>query len=291
MKHTKTLLLIVSLSLFSQCKSKKNDDSTSTLALLALLSNSSTSATSSCTTSFGVGVPDWIKNSFTCVTVTVSGSNYVFKTNSLPTYKSIYWASSNSLYESSLYSNTTGSNSANPNKISSQNVTLTIPSNNTTTNAGSVAGGAAGVATNGIVLYNDAAAPGDSLSTEYYSFDTSQGHPTNTGAYHYHVEPPKLSNNDSSMIGIALDGYLVFGKKHDSTANPTSGFTLGGSSSSTKCIVSGKETEVPTTWAQASNYNSSKTTGTARHYHINNGSEVNGILISGKYIGTAGISN
>lgn len=288
MKNFKIVVLLLTFALASQCKSEKKDDSSSTLALLALVSSASTS---SCTTSFGAGVPDWIKNSFTCVTVSVSGTNYVFKTNSLPTYKSAYWASTNSLYESALYSNSTKSNAVNPNKISSQNVTLTIPTNNTTTNAGSVAGGAVGVATNGIILYNDAAAPGDSLSTEYYSFDTSQGHPTNTGAYHYHVEPPKLSNNDSKMIGIALDGYLVFGKKHDSTANPTTGFTLGGSTSSTKCIVSGKETEVPETWDQAANYNLSKTSGTARHYHVNNGSEVNGILISGRYIGTAGTSN
>ncbi len=289
MKKFSLLLALLMVTQLIFCKSEKKDDSTSAIALLALV-NSSSSASSTCTTTFGEGVPDWIKNTFTCVTVTVSGSNYVFKTSSLPSYKSPYWGSTSSLYESNLYVNTSGTNAVNPNLIKSQNITLTIPKDNTTTTAGSVAGGAAGIATNGIVLYNDAAAPGDSLSTEYYTFDDSQGHPTNTGAYHYHVETPVLTNNDSKLVGIALDGYLVFGKKHDTTANPTTGFTLGGSSSSTKCIISGSETSVPTTWAQASNYNANKTAGTARHYHINNGSEVNGILISGKYIGTAGTS-
>ncbi len=295
MKPYTLVAFLLSGSLFLQCESAKKEDDSSTLALLALANStastaSSATASTTCTTTFGAGVPDWIKNSFTCVTVSVSGSNYVFKTSSLPTYKSPYWGTSSSLYEAAMYSNASGTNKVNPNLIKSQNITLTIPSNNTTTSAGSVAGGAVGVATNGIALYNDAAAPGDSLSTEYYSFDASQGHPTNTGAYHYHVEPPKISNNDSALIGIALDGYLVFGKKHDTTTNPSTGFTLGGTSSSTKCLVTGKDTEVPTTWAQATNYNSLKTTGTARHYHVNNGTEVNGILISGKYIGNAGTS-
>jgi len=283
----KLIIGISLLTFFLSCKSEKKDDSS--LALLALLAASSSSS-STCTSSFGTVVPDWIKNSFTCVTVSVSGNNYVFKTSSIPTYKSVYWGSSSSLYESSLYTNTTGTNSANPNRIISQNVTITVPKDNTTSGAPATGFGAIGVATNGIVIYNDQAAPGDSLSTEYYTFDTAQGHPTNTGAYHYHVEPPKITNNDSNLVGIALDGYLIFGKKHDSTANSTSGFSLGGASSSTACLVAGKTTEVPTTWSQASNYNSLKTTGSARHYHVNNGSEVNGILLSGKYIGTAGTS-
>ncbi len=265
---------------------KKKDDNKDSVTLLALLALSS----SSCTTSFGAGVPDWIKNSFTCVTVSVSGSNYVFKTTSVPTYKSVYWGSTSSLYESSLYTNSSGKNSANPNLIKSQNITLTVPMNNTSTSAPASSFGAIGVSTNGIVIYNDQAAPGDSLSTEYYTFDTSQGHPTNTGAYHYHVEPPKLTNNDSNLVGIALDGYLIFGKKHDDTANGTSGFSLGGANSTTQCNLSGKTTSVPTSWTQAANYNSTKTSSTAYHYHVNNGSEVNGIILSGKYIGTAGTS-
>ncbi|MCE9499552.1 MAG: YHYH protein [Leptospira sp.] len=285
---TLTTLLIGTLLL--NCASKKKDDSSTMAILAALLSSSSSGYSTTCTTTFGTGVPDWIKNSFTCVTVSVSGSNYVFKTNSLPTYKSVYWGSSSAGYETTMYSNSTGSNKANPNLIKSQNITITVPGDNTSTSAPSTGYGAIGVATNGIVLYNDQAAPGDSLSTEYYTFDSSQGHPTNTGAYHYHVEPPKISVSDSKLVGIALDGYLIFGKLHDTTTATVTNFSLGGSSSSTQCSTTGLTTAVPTSWSQATNYNSLKTSGSARHYHVNNGSEVNGIILSGKYIGTAGTS-
>jgi hypothetical protein len=282
------------LALILQCKGEKKDDNSSSLALLALLSASSSTTYGSCTTSFGTGVPSWIQDSFTCVTVSVSGSNYVFKFNSVPTYKSIYWGSSSAGYESTMYVNSTGTNAANPNSIKSQNYTLTVPADNTSTSAPASGFGVIGVSTNGIAIYNDQAAPGDSLSTEYYTFDSSQGHPTNTGSYHYHVEPPKISNNDSKLIGIAQDGYLIFGKKHDATTTSlTTGFTLGGASSSTKCTGAGLTTSVPTSasWSGASNYNTLKTANTGYHYHVNNGSEVNGILLSGKFIGTAGTSN
>ena len=288
----KKLIIILIIILALNCSSKKEDSKAPLLAALALLSSSSTTASSTCTSSFGTGVADFISKTFTCVTVTVSGTNYVFKTSSVPTYKSYYWGSTSSLYENAFYANSTGSNYGNPNKILSQNYTITVPITNTTTTAPTSAYGAIGVATNGIVIYNDQAAPGDSLTSEYYTFDTSQCHPTNTGSYHYHVEPPKISNTDSALVGIAMDGYLIFGKLHDtnSTGN-TTGFTLGGTTSSTKCTST--PTTLPTTWTYKSNYetNTNHTAGTnSYHYHINNGSEVNGIILSGKLIGTAGTS-
>jgi hypothetical protein len=292
----KKIILMTILALLVNCSaftSSKSDDKTPLLAAYYLLNSSSSSYSTTCTSSFGTGVADFISKTFTCVTVTVSGANYVFKTSSIPTYKSYYWGSTSSGYESTLYSNTTGSNYGNPNLIISQAYTITVPITNTTTTAPTSSFGAIGVATNGIVLYNDQAAPGDSLTSEYYTFDTSQGHPTNTGSYHYHVEPPKISNTDSALVGIAMDGYLIFGKLHDTTSTGlTTGFTLGGSTSTTKC-TGGSSTTLPTTWTYKSNYetNTSHTAGTNEyHYHINNGSEVNGIILSGKLIGTAGTS-
>lgn len=271
------------------CSTSKSDDNSKKIGAALLLLNSSSSTSSSCTTTFGTGVADWVKNSFTCVQVSVSGTNYVFKTTSVPTYKSYYFGSTSSLYESSLYAST---NYGNPNKILAQNYSFTIPVTNTNTSAPSTPYSAIGVATNGIVLYNDQAAPGDSLSTEYNTFDTAQGHPTNTGSYHYHVEPPKISNSDTKLVGIALDGYLLFGKYHNSTdtssTNNTSGFTLGGASSSTKCTST--PNDLPSTWSELANYRSttSHTSSNSYHYHVNNGSGVNAILLSGKYIGTSG---
>lgn len=280
----KIILILLTLTLFN-CSTKKKDDKTSLAALSSLLlSTSSTSA--SCTTTIGTGVADWVKNSFTCVTVSVSGSNYVFKSTSVPNYNSYYFGSSSSSYESSLYATT---NYGNPNLISAQSVSLTIPISTTNATATATSYGTIGLATNGISLYNDQAAPGDSLSTEYATFDTAQGHPTNTGSYHYHVEPPKISNSDTKLVGILQDGYLVFGKYHNasdtSSTNNTSGFTLSSATSSTKCTST--PNDLPSTWSELANYRSTTghTSSNSYHYHVNNGSGVNGIIISGKYIG------
>jgi hypothetical protein len=284
----KKLIIISILILVLNCSSKKEDNKTPLLAALALSSSSTT-----CTSSFGTGVADFISKTFTCVTVTVSGTNYVFKTSSVPTYKSYYWGSTSSLYESALYSNSSKTNTGNPNKILTQNYTITVPIQNITQTAPASEMGPIGVATNGIVIYNDYAAPGDSLATEYYTFDTAQGHPTNTGSYHYHVEPPKITNSDSALVGIAMDGYLIFGKKHDTTTTGLTNFSLAGASSSTQCVgTSGLSTALPTTWAYKSNYetNTNHSTSNSYHYHVNNGSEVLGIILSTKLIGTAGTS-
>jgi len=272
--------------------SSKSDNSTSTAAAAYYLLKSSTSSSSSysttCTSSFGTGVADFIAKTFTCVTVTVSGTSYVFKTSSVPTYKSYYWGSTSSGYESTLYST---SNYGNPNSIIAQSYTITVPITNTTTTAPAAAMGPIGLATNGIVTYNDVAGPGDSLSTEYYTFDTAQGHPTSTGSYHYHVEPPKLTNTDNVLVGIAMDGYLIFGKLHDTATSNTSSFSLAATGSTTKCTST--PTTLPTSWAYKSNYetNTSHTAGTnSYHYHINNASGLYGIILSTNLIGTAGTS-
>src|SRR5690606_20812154 len=41
-----------------------------------------------CTTNFALGIPDWIKDNFTCVQVTDDGTNYVFATEDVPSYNS-----------------------------------------------------------------------------------------------------------------------------------------------------------------------------------------------------------
>ena len=283
-----TLAVIVNCSAFTS--SKTDNSKTSAAAAYFLLKSSSSSASTysaSCTSSFGTGVADFIAKTFTCVTVTASGTNYIFKTSSIPTYKSYYWGSSSSGYESSLYST---SNYGNPNYIIAQSYTITVPITNTTTTAPAAAMGPIGLATNGIVFYNDVAGPGDSLSNEYYTFDSSQAHPTSTGSYHYHVEPPKISNTDNVLVGIAMDGYLIFGKLHDTATSNTSSFSLAATGSTTKCTST--PTTLPTSWAYKDNYqtNSVHTTSNSYHYHINNASGLYGIILSTNLIGTAGTS-
>jgi hypothetical protein len=206
MKKLSLLLIIVTTAIiYNACTTKKSDDTSKTAAVLALTRSSSTStststASASCSTllgsstttvltateisaspytavcatpTFNANTPTWISANFKCnMTTTVSGNTITISSiTSLPPYKSAYWTNSGTTaayYESTM---PTG-NAVNPNKISSQNNTITMPlapTVNTTTTASSM--GPIGINVLGVVLYNNAAAPGDSLTTELATMD------------------------------------------------------------------------------------------------------------------------
>jgi hypothetical protein len=248
MKKISLLIFISAAIIYSACSPKKSDDTTKTSALLALARSSSASsststasasclsllgssttvlttaeitANSACTTpTFGANTPAWITANFKCnMTTSVSGNTITISAiTSQPPYKSSYYATTSANYESTM---PTG-NAVNPNKISAQNNTITMPLSptvNTTTTASSM--GPIGVNVVGVVLYNNAAAPGDSLTTELATMDRGYGHPTNTGSYHNHTEPCKITNNDSNLVGVMMDGFPVIGQKDADGTTPT----------------------------------------------------------------------
>lgn len=206
----------------------EEEDDTITIAGAALVAyyyrltlDATTGCISGIASTLDSSLPTWIKNNFKCQTVSVSGSNYVFKTVGYPNYKSYYWGSNSVLYEALP----SGRTAAGSNLIAAQNVTLTIPATpNTTSSATST--GVMGVSTNGVIVYNNAANAPDTLASEAQTFDTYGGHPQNAGQYHYHAEPSYLSSSNSNIVGIALDGYAIFGKKCDNgTADTGDDFT------------------------------------------------------------------
>lgn len=256
MKKSFLLISISAAIIYSACNPKKSDDTTKTLALLALARSSTASTSSSTSTStssascqtllgssttvmtnasadylaavcttptFGTNTPTWITANFKCnMTTSVSGNTITISSiTSLPPYKSAYWTNSGTTaayYESTM---PTG-NAVNPNKISSQNNTITMPlapTVNSTTTASSM--GPIGVNVLGVVLYNNAVALGDSLTIELATMDRGYGHPTNTGSYHNHTEPCKISNNDSNLVGVMMDGFPVIGQKDADGTTPT----------------------------------------------------------------------
>ena len=70
---------------------------------------------------------------------------------------------------------------------------------------------------NGVAIYNQYAGPSRPLTFEADSFDQYNGHPQQTGMYHYHVEPLYITghNGDDALVGLLLDGFPVYGPVED----------------------------------------------------------------------------
>jgi hypothetical protein len=111
----------------------------------------------------------------------------------------------------------------NPNRIVSQNMVLRVPvSPQVTTSSSDTPLGVMGVAVNGVALFNQYAAQRAPLTSEILSFDRYNGHPQQSGMYHYHIEPVYLTAQGSSrLVGVLLDGFPVYGTKDASGATPT----------------------------------------------------------------------
>jgi len=186
----------------------------SSFIIIAGCSKNSTTSTAN------IVVPDIYKKIYGATSITNDGTYIYVKTNDLPDHKSVYYPTSNALYEA--YSGTTfGGNtfSKNPNTITQQTITFKIPLNPAVNAAHSATPlGAIGVALNGVPLFNQYAGPNQVLTTEIVSFDKYYGHPQNTGMYHYHVEPLYLTtvvSTKSALMGFLLDGFPVYGPEEN----------------------------------------------------------------------------
>jgi hypothetical protein len=148
----------------------------------------------------------------TGLTYEIINNNVIFNSQNLPNHTSPYWQSSNELYET--YNGSNSNFNLNPNRIVTQNITLTIPlypsesSNHKATELGAI-----GISRNGVVFYNQYAGPNQPLTNEIDSFDQWLGHPQPQGAYHYHIEPTYLTGlyGQESFLGLLADGFPVYG--------------------------------------------------------------------------------
>lgn len=173
----------------------------------------------------GPTLPAVYNKIYGATSITFDGTWVTIKCNALPDHKSIYYPTTNPLYEN--FSGTTFSGVTfvkNPNTIATQNITLTIPVNPTVaaTHAATPMG-VMGVALNGIPFFNQYAAGGSPLTNEITSFDQWWGHPQMNGMYHYHVEPKYLTTvkaTSSSLMGFLLDGFPVYGPRETNGSDP-----------------------------------------------------------------------
>lgn len=147
------------------------------------------------------------------VTYAVNGNTVTFTTTNLPDHTSPYWPVNNPLYEA--YNGNNSNFNLNPNRISTQNITFSIPLNPAeASNKQATSLGPIGISRNGVVFYNQYAGPNNQpLTNEINSFDQWLGHPQNTGQYHYHIEPTSLTEQfgNNAFLGLLADGFPVYG--------------------------------------------------------------------------------
>lgn len=206
----------------------------------------------------------WLK--FSCrITLTKSGSNVVMETDSRPDTKSQYFASTDSCYEAF---SATG-RITNPNSISAQSITMTVPMTGTKASSNtSMTGATIGIAISGVSMFGNFAAPGDDIYEESQTFDKCEGHPQNSGNYHYHTEPTSITQTDSAFVGVMRDGIPVYGREDEDGSTPT----LDAAGGHTGTTVDSPSTPV-------------------YHYHVNlqtNGTDSAYFLTTGYYAGTPG---
>lgn len=147
------------------------------------------------------------------ITWTVDETTVTITTTDEPDHKSMYYDENDARYEAYDEPNNPDFKK-NPNRIQTQSYTLKIPRYPSEASSHEATEmDAFGVAVNGVVFYNQEAAPGDDILDELNTFDQYEGHPQNAGAYHYHNEPIWLTETkgDDALMGILLDGFPVYG--------------------------------------------------------------------------------
>ena len=101
----------------------------------------------------------------------------------------------------------------NPNTVTPNALTITLPSSPTIANTPScVPQGAIGVFTNGVLLFN-ALDAGSLDAVAHETQDVCGGHPDHFGTYHYHDVSPCILNEakgSSTLVGYALDGFGIY---------------------------------------------------------------------------------
>lgn len=173
------------------------------------------------------------------VTVSFDGDDITIESNALPNHTSPYWETSNSLYIDPVVAN---ESEMSPGTISEGSYTVTVPASPQKASSTSATGlGAIGIAVSGAPIFNDEEGPNISLSENVASgFDYAGGHMGPTG-YHYHLESSDvdanttLSYDDEQLVGILQDGFLIYGRKCNSTGDhPADLDASGGHISSTQ---------------------------------------------------------
>jgi hypothetical protein len=143
------------------------------------------------------------------LTITLDGDNRIFTSNDLPDHPTGIFpiARTDPAYQYDR----------NPSKIAAQTFQITLPANPVLSDQSTCAPGAVGILLTGVSLFNALDAPGrDAVAHEVQ--DACQGHPQESGAYHYHsltscLPDTTTPDGHSTLMGYSLDGFGIFGRR------------------------------------------------------------------------------
>ena len=192
-----------------------------------------------------------------CATVSQTAESLVVAADGLPPHPTAYYASGDPNH--AAFDTAGGTKKQNPNTLKKSPTTFTIPrvpvAKGLTVTAAMVDGqantsaeeyklGPAGIALDGVLLFNATAAPGADIANEAFTFDSYGAHPAPGGEYHYHgpsqgplealaaaglttqTVPGKA---EVEVYGIMCDGTVVLGcTEADGKAAPTTGLDAQG---------------------------------------------------------------
>lgn len=188
----------------------------------------------------GVSTPTSAFEEFNTDAVTVSfdSDEIMIVSNALPNHTSPYWSSNNALYVDPIIAN---EDEMSPGAIQEGSYSLTVSAApNFATNTTETGLGAIGISVSGVPIFNGSEGPTDVTEGVASGFDWAGGHSGPTG-YHYHTEAQNvgedspLTIDDDKLLGIMSDGFLIYGRKCDSTGDyPTDGDESNGHFSTTQ---------------------------------------------------------
>jgi hypothetical protein len=137
--------------------------------------------------------------------ISIQGDQRVFNSNGLPDHTTGNYPISPSDDAYAI--------DRNPNSISEQNITLTLPANPTVAAQANCVGGEVGIMLSGVALFNAFDAQGLDAGAHEVQ-DNCDGHPQQSGVYHYHTLSDCVEDTatgHSALMGYAFDGFGIYG--------------------------------------------------------------------------------
>ena len=138
-------------------------------------------------------------------TISVQGDQRVFTGNDLPDHPTGTFPISSNDDAYAI--------DRNPNSISEQSITLTLPANPVIAAQPTCIGNEVGIMLSGVVIFNAFDAAGRDAGAHEVQ-DSCDGHPQQSGFYHYHNLSDCFQDTaagHSALMGYAFDGFGIFG--------------------------------------------------------------------------------